>query len=403
MPRVLLLALAVIWPGASHAERPPLASLLEAARARAVETTQARGVAAVARALSAGARVSPVQNPYLEVQLDHGHYTRDVQVSSFLAVPVELNPQRRARILENDALVHWREAGQREVEATVTAEVVSTYASLLGAEARIALARKAEDDARSEAAGIAERLRVGDATLFDRSISDAEVVRWRQTRAEAALRRTAAATTLSELTNVTGLDEQEERSEMLMPHGVVDEAHLVDAAMAGSPTLRALADEERYHAAAGARWSTERILPLSFIVNGGRGDQGEWRAGGGLAYTFPITRRNQGEIARERAEQKRVTEVVVRLREVLAARTAGAARALRIANDAANDQAKVGIPMAEQVVDAAYQTYRAGKGELLRVFIARRDLQVARGRRLDFVEEAWRAYGSLVALGAVQP
>ncbi|MEO6952314.1 MAG: TolC family protein [Polyangia bacterium] len=403
MPRVFLLVLALSWPGVSRADRPSLGALIESARARALVTIQARGEAAAARAAGAGARVSPVLNPYLEIQMDHGPNTHDVQVNSFVAVPIELNPQRRARIRENDALVKWREAGQRQAEAEVVAEVVTTYGALLSAESRIALARRAEDDARAEAEGIAERMRVGDATIFDRSISDAEVVRWRQTRADGSLRRTAAATTLSELTGVPGLDEHEVRAEIPLPATVPDEQHLVDAALTEAPMLRVLTDEERYHAASGGRWSAERFLPLSFIVNGGRGDTGAWRAGGGVAYTFPITRRYQGEIAKERAEEKRVSDVVARLREVLSARTTGAAHALRIALDAAADQAKAGIPTAQQVVDAAFATYRAGKGELLRVFIARRDLQVARGRRLDFVEEAWRAYGKLVALGAVRP
>ena len=64
---------------------------------------------------------------------------------------------------------------------------------------------------------------------------------------------------------------------------------------------------------------------------------------------------------------------------------------------------RAGLPAASRVEEATLAAFRAGKAELLRVINARRDLALARSRRLDLVQRAWSAFGDLAALRGELP
>jgi outer membrane protein TolC len=57
-----------------------------------------------------------------------------------------------------------------------------------------------------------------------------------------------------------------------------------------------------------------------------------------------------------------------------------------------------GLPAAEAVVAATQASFLAGKLERVRVVMARRDLIQARDRRLQLIEDGWRAYGEMAAI-----
>ena len=85
-----------------------------------------------------------------------------------------------------------------------------------------------------------------------------------------------------------------------------DEAALADR-LTRSPLLAKYKKERAYWESAVARAEKDSFQPLNLTLIGGRGDPGDLRLGGGVALTFPITKRNLGEIARAERAASRVT------------------------------------------------------------------------------------------------
>jgi cobalt-zinc-cadmium efflux system outer membrane protein len=176
------------------------------------------------------------------------------------------------------------------------------------------------------------------------------------------------------------------------------EAPLLARMLEVAPALRALGAEALFWRASASRYQKERVPPVSLVLSGGRGDLGEPRVAGGLAWTFPTFRRNQGEIGRAQAEAGCAETLLAATREALTTRLRGDWRVLSAAREALDRLEKVGLPASERLVEAATASWRAGKSELVQVIIARRDLTSARLRRLDLVETIWRMYGDIAAL-----
>ena len=57
----------------------------------------------------------------------------------------------------------------------------------------------------------------------------------------------------------------------------------------------------------------------------------------------------------------------------------------------------------ESAVQASVDGFKAGKIDITRALLARRDLAIARARRLDLIEAAWRAYADLVVISGDLP
>src|SRR6185369_10291112 len=86
-----------------------------------------------------------------------------------------------------------------------------------------------------------------------------------------------------------------------------------------TPHSQALRAEASFYSSAADRLAREGQSPLSLGLVAGRGDFGETRLGGGLAYAFPVFRANRAERARANAESQRaLTEK--RVQESVAAR-----------------------------------------------------------------------------------
>jgi hypothetical protein len=142
---------------------------------------------------------------------------------------------------------------------------------------------------------------------------------------------------------------------------------------------------------------------LSLILLGGRGDLGETRVGGGLAYSFTVFRSNQGEQARAEAERSRaLTEAEVR-RTILTRKVQGLTRELAQLQNALSVISSRALPAAEAAVEAAVATHRAGKGDPLVVLVSRRDLAALSLRRLDLSQQAWFIVSELVEITGVVP
>ena len=62
-----------------------------------------------------------------------------------------------------------------------------------------------------------------------------------------------------------------------------------------------------------------------------------------------------------------------------------------------------GLPSMQKALEAAQDLYKLGKTEISRLLLARRDYAVARARRLDLIEQGWRAYAQLCAITGETP
>lgn len=383
----------------ARAELWTLSEAVRLARANAPSALDASGSVRTAEALGAGARVSSVGNPYLEVLGDHGERTRDVRLTSLLYVPVELAGQRGARIDEWSRLVELARARASDAVGKVAGATVEAYGALLVANARVDEASRAADEAEAEVRAFRERTRQGDATVYETSVVEAEAARWTQARFAAQVGFAKAISGLAELVGERPVAPFPPPSAPPVEPAKLDPSRLASA----SPAVASLGRESVYWDAVRERAATERSAPLSLIVSASRGDLGDVALGGGLAWTFALSRRNQGEIARADSERLRASSLATAVARSYEQRARGVIEALRSTLGGIDEIEREGIPAAERAVGFARATHESGKGELVRVIIARRDLAGARARRLELVELAWRSYAEAVALAGDLP
>jgi len=385
------------WPG--------LEDVVAQARDNAPMVVQASGAVATAHAAGVGARVTSLGNPYLEVVADRGKHTEgSVQAIGQLFLPLDINGQRSARIGEADQLLAWRQLTRSESQANAMAEAVHAYGEALVSSANLANATAQEAEARSEARWFEAKAAARDATVVDVSVARAEVSRYVQARAEAQLRLNEARLRLLAL---TALEIDAAPPSTMQPEPpalrMAPAASTRMVAQGETPILRAMQAEASYWGAFRERASAEKNQPFFLILHGGRGDFAEARYGAGIAYTFPVARRNQGEIARADAERGRSLQMRSTLQRVAAARLQGAYGAYNTSMEAVKEMDATGVPAAEAALRATVDSFKEGKVELVRVIIARRDLAMVRARRLELMASAWRAYAELVSVLGVLP
>jgi outer membrane protein TolC len=85
------------------------------------------------------------------------------------------------------------------------------------------------------------------------------------------------------------------------------------------------------------------------------------------------------------------------------ARLRAARDAVATVQKALDELDKNGIPALQRAVDASVEGFRAGKIDITRAMLARRDLALAQARRLDLLEASWRAYADLVIFSGELP
>jgi cobalt-zinc-cadmium efflux system outer membrane protein len=389
------------------AEFPTLERAIQLARSRSLVVNDAQGELGVAHAQMAGARTSVFGNPSIDLQVEQGlgkNPTQELQAIAYAYFPVDLTGQRGARIDEADKLVKWREVGVTDARGIASGEVVAAYGELVIAAARITDATNGEQAARDEAKYFAGRLEAKDTTVYEKSLADAEVARWVQSRAEAQLRFSSGRARFTQVTGLMNVSAPPASAPVAAPplRGTWDDvfiARMVDR----SPLVARLTAERGFWDASVERYKSERMPPVSFELIGGRGDLGEGRVGGGVVVTFPVARRYQGEIAR--AEQGRSFAVsrLALYRAVVESRLRAARDAIVTVTKAIEELDQAGMPALERAVSSSVEGFKTGKIEITRVLLARRDLAIARGRRLDLLEAGWRAYADLTVLSGDLP
>lgn len=393
-------ALLVLAPSLARAEFPTLTQVIERARQRGPASVLAAADVKVAGATRYGAGLPPLTNPYLEVFFDRSKNTVGATtVQANLWLPIELAGQKSKRVAEVDAMIKWKEVARSAAQANAVGEAVAAYGELMVAAARKQHATEGEKIARDEAAYVLGRFEVKDATAVDKAQAEGEVARWLQARSEAdvayalAKARLAIATGDPKLEDVTGPVTIE-----LPALHFKDGDALAKALLEKSPILQQYTLEAEFFGKSKDKWEADKYAPVNFILSAGKGEAGEVRLGGGLAWTFPVLRKNQSEIARADADADRAKTNLEIEKAAITARAKGFFMAYDVARKAVSTIDGVAIPAAQAVVDASVSAWKAGKAEQTRVFLARRDLATARDRRLELVAVGWRAYGDLAGL-----
>jgi outer membrane protein TolC len=230
---------------------------------------------------------------------------------------------------------------------------------------------------------VSERVRNGDAIAPDASLAAVEAARHQVMLAETEAELLRARSELSELLGRELSTPEPAPPPSLQPSGA--QAARADE----TPGARSLAAEARFYASSAERLHKEGQSPLSVGVVAGRGDFGETRLGGGLAYAFPLFRANRPERARARAESTRALAeknvhqtVAARRLRMLQQEQEQLGRALSVLTSTA-------LPAAQLAVSAVQQTYSAGKAEMLAVLLSRRELSALRLRRLELLVQDW--------------
>lgn len=390
----------------SATEFPTLERTIVLARSHALTVNDAEADLGVARAQMTGAKVSVFGNPYVEVQVDQGVPRSESQQLSAIAYayfPVDVGGQRGARIDEAQRLTRWREIGVNDARGIASGEAVAAYGELVVGAARITEATNGEQTARDEAKYFAGRLEAKDTTVYEKSLADAEVARWVQSRAEAELRFSASRARFSQ---VTGADVSNPPANVPVTapslRGAWDDA-FVARVVDKSPIVARLGAERSYWDASVERYKAERMPPVSFELIGGHGASGEARLGGGVVVAFPVSRRYQGEIARAEHGRTNVATRLTLYRRIVETRLRAARDAILTVNKTIEELDRAGMVALERAVSASVEGFKTGKIEITRVLLARRDLAIARGRRLDLIEAGWRAYADLTILSGELP
>ncbi len=391
---------AALVANSARAEFPDLPKVIERARERGPLSLVAGAEVRVAGATRHAAGLPPLTNPYLEVFVDRGKDTNGfAQVQANLWLPIELSGQKGKRVAEVDAMVKWKTTARASAQAAAVGEGVAAYGEAIAAWARKLHAVEGEKIARDEAAYVTGRFEAKDATAVDKAQADGEVARWLTMRAEAELGYALGHARLAIATGDPSLGEPTAQSSLDLPAlRFKDGDALAKYLIENSPMVKQYEYEAAYFMASREKWDADKYAPVNFIITTGRGDAGEFRIGGGLSWTFPVLRKNQGEVARSEAEGDRAKTNYAIAAAGVTARAKGFYVAYDVARKALQTIDEIAIPAAQTVVDASVTAWKAGKIEMTRVFLARRDLATARERRLEIATAGWRAYGDLAGL-----
>lgn len=330
--------------------------------------------------------MAPLGNPYLEITADRGNknVTKDVAIVGTLWLPVELSGQRGSRGREATEFVGFHSALVEQARARAAARVVRAYGFAAVATERSAVLSELLGSARAEADLMSERLKDGDAVSRDASLAAVEAARHEVMLAETQAELLRAQGELSEL---LGRDTLPPVAMAAPP--VLRPSDFRGISADKTPHSRALGAEARFYSSSAERIGKEGQSPLSVGLVAGRGDLGETRLGGGLAYAFPVFRANRPEKARAAAEssralaEKRVQETVATRRlKLLQLEQEQLSRAIATLTTSA-------LPAAQRAVRAVQETYAAGKAEMLAVLLSRRELSALSLRRLELLEQNW--------------
>ena len=377
------------------AARDSLRRLVRSAREHAPEVSRSRAAFIASKSAFVRGGLAPFGNPRLEVTAEGANkdVIKDVAVSGSLWLPVEVSGQRSSRQREAEDFVALHSAGIEVSRASAAARAVRAYGRAVVAVERSNVLAQLLANARAESRMLSERMASGDAVRRDASLAAAEAARHEIMMAENEAELVSARGELAELVGESAAPPLEPAVPPVLPGEATPQTNFP-----ALPRSRAFLAEARYYDAAAERARREGRSLLSVGVVAGRGDYGETRIGGGLAYAFPAFRSNQVETARNEAESQRARterqlfgELASRRLLVLRNEQQKLLRALSVLSE-------VALPAARAAVSAVQETYEAGKAELLSVLLTRRELSTLSLRRLALFDRSWTLVADYVAI-----
>lgn len=383
---------------------PPLAWVLERAAERAPDVVAQRGAVRAAEGSMVGARLSPLNNPYLEVFADRRYSeSRGVTVQGNLWLPLDLSGQRGRRIDEAEALSAWQKKGLEVARARAMGQAIVAYGGVMVAAARFRFLSALVATAKEEATYYEGRFKQGDATVRDAKLAAVEVARNTAALQEVRADLTRNLAQLAALIGVASLPEPQGPLQGPSETAWQRVNQTAEELAAQSPAVLAAAREAEYFGKAKERQAIEAHAPVNLILSGGKEELGAARIGGGLAWTFPTLRRNQGEQARAQAEKNRALEES----EINQVRTYATLRGISTEREQVSEALEGlrnnGEPAAQAALDASIALQRAGKGDLLFILAARRDLALMKAAALQLVMREWTLLADFVALTGKTP
>lgn len=383
-----LLALTpIIAPAALAQEAAPLT--LQDAIVRAVDADPglraANAGVDAARGSLRQARVRP--NPTLDAEVENFNGPGDLrgfdgaETTFSLSQEVEMGGRRSARMRLADRELHGAELDRVLRGLDLVRDVQSAYYDALAAEELVTIARERLATAEALNNSVARRVAAARDPLMagaraEAGLSEARIALTRA-QAEAATARARLATFIGGDEGFTLI-----AADFALPrasdheHGPLGES---------APDIaRLTAERDRF----GAAVSVERSLAwqnptLSFGYRRFEDRDGDGALVAGVAIPLGVFDRNQGSVARARAEQRRAEFELDAARRTLGRQYAALERA--IASDAAAVQAteEEVIPQAERALALAQDGYDRGGFSYLDVLEAQRALSNARQNRVD--------------------
>lgn len=381
---------------------PELERVLELVADNAPEIQRGKAFVNASRATMVGAKLPPLGNPDFVVfgetgNADGSNVTRDVFIDGTMTLPWEIWGQRGKRIRESEAYTGLAQASLGSQTAGALATAVNTYGAIVVSHARIDVLKDTIQIADDEAEIYRARTEAGDATLRDSRVAMVELARNRVllAEAEADLKMSFAALTRLSKKNFAphpGISPEPPWRRPPPPSGNPE-----------LPTVKQSQAEAEYYRRSSDRARAEGKMPFGLIFRLGRGDFGEMRLGGGLAFALPLFRRNQGERALAEANAEQAEAVAAIEKQALEAALEGALLELEQLEDALLVIDRDAVPAARDAVQAAEEIQRAGKSDILPVLISRRDYAALRLRRLDILGRMWNALGRIVLIRGIEP
>jgi cobalt-zinc-cadmium efflux system outer membrane protein len=390
---------------APSTDPPSLRQIVEWAQTNAVDAVAARAQLDVAKATQVGAHLSSINNPYLEVFADKGTSKNPTfMLLSNLWIPVELAGQRGKRIDESNARVDWQRYNMRAAHAMVAADAIRAWGNVVVARKRNEIWNEVLKESKAEAEWFRKRLELGDATLRDARMSDVEVGR-NLVALESSIADSERA--LADLKRLAGRDVSVEDVDAILEPpsypALSDPNPQYKTLAERSPWVAALEKQSMFHVATAHRAAREAHVPVNLILTAGRGEFGEARYGGGASWTFPTIHRNQGQQAVAYAERTRVLKERDARVFAISTTLSGLHAEYEQLRQALHELTDLAEPAAVDTVKASVEMQRSGKGDLLPIITARRDLALLRIRRMDLLQRAWSLVAEAVALTGVLP
>ncbi len=348
-------------------------------------------------------------NPELEIEVEEfggrdersGFDTAETTVQ--IGQPIELAGKRakRARVASLDReLVQWDYESAR---LDVIREVTRSFAAVLAAQERLALAEKLLELSRQAQEAVAQRVKAGKDSPVDElragvALSESRIGRQKAEKSLTAARHNLAAAwggRAPVFDKATG-----EFYEVRQPM----EPEEMSAAISDNPDLARWETEEEKRRAA-LRLEKANAVPDVTIGGGVRRFEETDDAAlvFGLAVPIPFFDRNQGGIRAATADLAKTRRQYEAAQVKTLAALSEAAGTLAAAYDEVTILRNDVLPKAQQVFEAAQQGYRQGKFDYLYVLDAQRTYFEMQARYVDSVEAYHKAQADVERLMGRSP